>query len=214
MSDQQAAVATVDEALAHPTWEMGRKITIDSATLINKTLEMIEAHWLFDIPAEQIDVIIHPQSIIHAMVEFCDGSVMAQMARPDMKGPIAFALGYPDRPVRDVVPLDLAAVGKLEFRAIEGRFMRAVELGHHVIRDGGAAGAVVNAANEVTVDAFLNGKIKFGKILPIIDGVLDLWDNSRKACSNQPPPDADKGVTLEDLLSADQWARKQAVALC
>ena len=213
MSDAQAAAATVDQALSHPTWEMGRKITIDSATLMNKTLEMIEAHWLFDLPPEQIDVIIHPQSIIHAMVEFCDGSVMAQMAEPDMKGPIAYALGYPDRPARDVKSLDLAAVGKLEFRAIEGRFTRAIELGHHVIRDGGAAGAVVNAANEEAVDAFLNGKIKFGEILPIIDNVLDLWDNSQKACSNQPPPDADKGVTLENLLSADQWARQQVAEL-
>ena len=214
MPDEQAAAATVKEALTHPTWEMGPKITIDSATLMNKTLEMIEAHWLFDLPAEQIDVVIHPQSIIHAMVEFCDGSVLAQLAEPDMKGPIAYALGYPDRPARDVKSLDLTAVGKLEFRAVEGRFTRAIELGHHVIRDGGAAGSVVNAANEATVDAFLKGRIKFGKILPIIDDVLDRWDNSQKACSNQPPLDADKGVTLEALLSADSWARKQVAALC
>lgn len=213
MTDAQAAAATVDEALAHPTWEMGRKITIDSATLVNKTLEMIEAHWLFDLPAEQIDVIIHPQSIVHAMVEFCDGSVMAQMGRPDMKGPIAYALTYPNRPDRNVASLDLAAIGKLEFRAVEGRFLRAVELGHHVIRDGGAAGAVVNAANEAAVDAFLNGKIKFGEIVPIIDEVLDLWDNSPKGCSNPPPRQADKDVTLrlklKDLLDADQWALVQ-----
>ena len=130
-----------------------------------------------------------------------------------MKGPIAYALGYPERPVRDIKPLDLAAIGKLEFRAVEGRFSRAIELGHHVIRDGGAAGSVVNAANEEAVDAFLNNEIKFGRILPIIDEVLDLWDNSQ-GCSNQPPHLADKGVTLQDLLSADQWARQQVASLC
>ncbi|MCK5113920.1 MAG: 1-deoxy-D-xylulose-5-phosphate reductoisomerase [Phycisphaerae bacterium] len=212
MSDAEANAATVKEALSHPTWEMGPKITIDSATLMNKTLEMIEAHWLFDLPPEKIDVVIHPQSIIHAMVEFCDGSVIAQLAEPDMKGPIAYALSYPDRPTRNVKSLDLAAIGKLEFRAVQGRFARAIELGHHVIRDGGAAGSVVNAANEAAVEAFLNDKITFGRILPIIDSVLDIWDNSQTS-SNSPTLSTDKQVTLQDLLTVDEWARKQVADL-
>ncbi|RPI63378.1 MAG: 1-deoxy-D-xylulose-5-phosphate reductoisomerase, partial [Planctomycetaceae bacterium] len=129
---ESAANATVADALNHPTWQMGRKITIDSATLMNKALEVIEAHWLFGLPPEQIEVVVHPESIIHSFVEFCDGSVIAQMAKPDMTMPIAYALCYPDRPRRTVAPLDLAGMGKLTFRPLTPPFQRAVNLAYEV----------------------------------------------------------------------------------
>ncbi len=204
MDDQAAAEATVNDALNHPTWQMGQKITIDSATLMNKTLEIIEAHWLFDLPAEQIEVVIHPQSIIHAMVEFCDGSVIAQLAEPDMKGPIVYALEYPDRPVRNMPPLDLAKIGRLDFLPVTGRNLRAVRLAYEVIRRGGACGAVLNAANEAAVELFLAGEIKFGQIVPIVEDILEQWINNPK---NKPTESDNSGVTLELLLQADAWAR-------
>ncbi len=208
LDDQAAAEATVDQALNHPTWSMGPKITVDSATLMNKALEVIEAHWLFDLPAEQIDVVVHPQSIIHAMVEFRDGSTIAQLARPDMRGPIAYALHYPDRPPLETAPLDLPALGELTFRAVEGRFARPVELARRVIRNGGASGAVLNAANETAVDAFLDGQIRFGQIVDLVEQTLDAWDDeeNRLGSVNQL---ADDRVTLEALLNADAWAREQ-----
>ena len=144
----RADQATVPEALNHPTWQMGPKVTIDSATLINKALEVVEAHWLFDLPAEQIQVVLHPESIVHSYVEFRDGSVIAQMGRPDMTLPIAYALTYPDRLPRSTPPLDLPALGKLTFAALDGRSARAVDLGYEAIARGGATGAVLNAANE------------------------------------------------------------------
>jgi len=193
---EKAANATVADALKHPTWSMGRKITIDSATLINKALEVVEAHWLFDMPAEQIDVVLHGESIIHSFVEYCDGSVIAQMGEPSMATPIAYALSWPERFERQVAPLDLAAVGKLTFSALSDRFERAVRLGHAAIDRGGAAGAVLNAANEAAVEAFLAGRIRFGQIVEMVETVL-----------NQTPPVAE--VTLESLLRADDWARKQ-----
>ncbi len=188
--------ATVEDALKHPTWSMGRKITIDSATLINKALEVVEAHWLFDMPASQIDVVLHGESIIHSFVEYCDGSVIAQMGEPSMATPIAYALSWPERFERQVVPLDLVAVGKLTFSALTDRFERAVRLGHAAIDRGGAAGAVLNAANEEAVEAFLAGRMSFGQIVPIVETVL-----------NQTPPVAE--VTLDALLHADAWARRQ-----
>jgi 1-deoxy-D-xylulose-5-phosphate reductoisomerase len=204
--------ATVEEALDHPTWQMGRKITIDSATLINKALEVIEAHWLFDLSAEQIQVVLHPQSIVHAYVEFRDGSIVAQMGRPDMALPIAYALHYPDRPDRHVPPLDLPAVGELTFSSLTGRFARAVELGYQTIIRGGLSGAVLNAANESAVQAFLDEKIRFGDILPLVEDVLNFF-NSNLSQSNLTPPDSDFGersraeITLETILGADRWAR-------
>lgn len=204
--DDAAGDATIEEALAHPTWQMGQKITIDSATLMNKTLEIIEAHWLFDLNPEQIEVVIHPQSIIHALVEFCDGSVIAQLARPDMKGPIAYALGYPERPRRNVPPLDLAKISNLDFRPVIGRGLRAVNLGYKVIRHGGASGAVLNAANEACVEAFLGGSIKFGQIVPIVEDILQQWINGPK---NIPTESDNSVVTLDLLLQADAWARKK-----
>ncbi|MCL2700930.1 MAG: 1-deoxy-D-xylulose-5-phosphate reductoisomerase [Phycisphaerae bacterium] len=192
--------ATVQDALNHPTWQMGRKITIDSATLMNKALEMIEAHWLFDLPAERIEVVIHPESIIHGLVEFCDGSVVAQMARPDMTLPIAYALTYPQRSARPTPSLDMAALGRLTFRPLSERFRRSVELGYEVIRRGGLSGAVVNAANEAAVEAFLAGRLRFGQIVPLVEDIL-----------NKSPQKAD--ITLSDLLQADQWARAQVAEM-
>ncbi|MFA6135251.1 MAG: 1-deoxy-D-xylulose-5-phosphate reductoisomerase [Phycisphaerae bacterium] len=188
--------ATVEQALNHPTWQMGRKITIDSATLINKALEVIEAHWLFDLPAEQIEVVLHPQSILHSYVQFHDGSVIAQLGMPDMTLPIAYALGYPQRPARSHQGLDLARVGHLDFAPLAGRFARAVNLGFEVIRRGGLAGAVLNGANEAAVEAFLAGRIRFGQIVPLVEKVL-----------NRTP--TTKEVTLKDLVAADMWARQQ-----
>jgi len=188
--------ATVQDALNHPTWRMGRKITIDSATLINKALEIVEAHWLFGLAAEQIQVLLHPQSIVHSYVEFCDGSVIAQMGNPDMTLPIAYALSHPRRPARTAPPLDLAQIGKLTFHRPEGRFARAVELGFEVIRRGGTAGAVLNGANESAVEAFLAGKIKFGRIVPLVEDILR---------------DAPRGeaADLDGLLAADARARDE-----
>lgn len=188
--------ATVEDALKHPTWSMGRKITIDSATLINKALEVVEAHWLFDMPGDQIDVVLHSESIIHSYVEFRDGSVIAQMGEPSMTTPIAYALSWPERFDRNVPPLDLAGLGKLTFSALSDRFERAVRLGHRAIELGGAAGAVLNAANEAAVEAFLGGRIRFGQIVPLVETVLNLT-----------PPAAE--ITLEVLLRADAWARRQ-----
>ncbi|HUS91080.1 MAG TPA: 1-deoxy-D-xylulose-5-phosphate reductoisomerase [Phycisphaerae bacterium] len=188
--------ATVDDALRHPTWSMGRKITIDSATLINKALELVEAHWLFDLPAEQLEVVLHDESIVHSYVEFCDGSVIAQMGRPDMTTPIAYALCYPRRAPRDVPPLDLAGLGTLTFRPLADRFARAVRLGYEAVRKGGTAGAALNAANEAAVAAFLDGRIRFGRIVPLVESVV-----------NRTAPAAE--VTLEALLDADAWARRE-----
>ena len=194
--EQRVASATVDEALNHPTWEMGPKITIDSATLVNKALEVVEAHWLFGLSADQIDVVIHPESIVHSYVEYCDGSVIAQMGAPDMTTPIAYALNYPARSPRGCPALDLAEIGQLRFARPDGRFARAVELGFEAIRRGGSAGAVLNGANEAAVQAFIDGKISFGQIVPLVEETLNHTEPMRE-------------VTLDGLLSADAWARQE-----
>ncbi len=194
-ADDDVENATVEDALAHPTWSMGPKITVDSATMMNKALEVVEAHWLFDLPAEQIDVVIHTESIVHAAVEFCDGSVIAQMGPPDMTTPIAYALAYPARARRSPAPLDLATLGALSFSPLTERFRRAIELGYEVIRRGGTTGAVLNGANEAAVGAFLAGRISFGRIIPLVQEAL-----------NQTPSCDD--VTGESLLAADAWARR------
>ena len=191
-----AAEATVDDALNHPTWSMGRKITIDSATMMNKALEVVEAHWLFDLSADRINVVLHAESVIHAMVDFADGSAIAQMGLPDMTTPIAYALNRPDRRGRPVAPLDLAALGQLTFRRLEGRFADAVELGHEAIRRGGLAGCVLNGANEAAVEAFLEHRIRFGHIVPLVARVL-------ADC----PPSGE--LSLAALLAADAWARQE-----
>jgi len=197
--EQASAQASVADALNHPTWKMGRKITIDSATLINKALEVVEAHWLFDLSVDQIEVVIHPESIVHSLVEFCDGSVIAQMGRPDMTLPIAYALGWPNRPPRPTAPLDLAAIGKLTFRPLEDRFARAVKLGFEAIERGGIAGAVLNSANESAVEAFLDERISFGQIVPLVEEIL-----------NRTP--AMDEITLKALTEADAWARSEVAA--
>ncbi|MBI5723287.1 MAG: 1-deoxy-D-xylulose-5-phosphate reductoisomerase [Planctomycetes bacterium] len=194
--DGRAEQATVSEALNHPTWKMGPKITVDSATMMNKALEVVEAHWLFDLSPEQIEVIQHPQSIAHSFVEFCDGSVIAQMGRPDMKGPIAYALFWPDRPPRSVAPLDLAAIANLSFAPLSKRFQRAVNLGYQAVRAGGLAGAAMNAANEAAVQAFLDGKIKFGGIVSAVEAIMGEV--------RQVPQ-----VNMPALIETDRWARKR-----
>ncbi|MDP6044935.1 MAG: 1-deoxy-D-xylulose-5-phosphate reductoisomerase [Phycisphaerae bacterium] len=196
MDDQTAAEATVDQALAHPTWEMGKKITIDSATMMNKALEVVEAHWLFNLSTDEINVVQHDESIVHSYVEYCDGSVIAQMGQPDMTTPIAYALHWPDRPVRKNGPLDLAAVGSLNFAPLAPRFQRAVDLGFEAITRGGLAGAVLNGANESAVQAFLEGNIRFGQIVELVEMVLKYT------------PAVDE-ITLEALIQADRWARGQ-----
>ncbi|MDR7480987.1 MAG: 1-deoxy-D-xylulose-5-phosphate reductoisomerase [Armatimonadota bacterium] len=187
---------TVQEALAHPTWNMGTKVTIDSATLMNKGLEIIEARWLFDVAPEQIDVVIHPQSIVHAMVEFADGMVLAQMSRPDMRGPIQFALTGPQRRPGLVAPVDWHRLG-LTFEAPEAGRFPALDLAREALRLGGTAPAVLNAANEVAVGQFLEGRIRFPEIVETVRAVL-------ARCSPLPAP------TLDAVLAADAWAREEA----
>ncbi|GJQ23219.1 MAG: 1-deoxy-D-xylulose-5-phosphate reductoisomerase [Planctomycetia bacterium] len=184
------------QALKHPTWQMGQKITIDSATLMNKALEIIEAKWLFGLTAEQIDVVIHPQSIIHSMVEFCDGSVIAQMGLPDMKVPIQYALTYPERSPLDVQWLDLPKLGSLTFKKPDVEKFPALRLGYQAVRDGGTTGVTLNAANEVAVRAFLNGQIKFTEIAICVEKVINNHRFIKNPC-------------LEEVLAADAWARQE-----
>lgn len=184
------------QALKHPTWQMGQKITIDSATLMNKALEIIEAKWLFDLKVEQIDVVIHPQSIIHSMVEFCDGSVIAQMGMPDMKVPIQYALTYPERSPLRVRPLELSEIGSLTFKKPDMEKFPALRLGYQAAREGGTMGATLNAANEVAVQAFLNGQIRFTEIASYVEKVIHNHHFIKNPC-------------LEDILAADTWARQE-----
>ncbi len=184
------------QALKHPTWQMGQKITIDSATLMNKALEIIEAKWLFGLTAEKIDVVIHPQSIIHSMVEFCDGSVIAQMGLPDMKVPIQYALTYPERSPLGVRSFDLPALGSLTFRKPDAEKFPALRLGYQAAREGGTTGATLNAANEVAVQAFLDGQIKFTEIAVYVEKVINHHHFIKNPC-------------LEEILAADAWARQE-----
>ena len=191
--------ATVEEALAHPNWKMGPKITIDSATMMNKALEIIEAHWLFDLPAEKIEVLIHPQSIIHSMIEFVDGSVIAQLGTPDMRTPIQYALTHPQRREGCSTRLDWSKIREMTFEQPDDRFP-ALQLGYEVIRLGGTSGAVVNAANEVANEMFRAGNIRFGDIVHRVEEVLRRHKGSGFV--------SDPG--LEQLLEADNWARREA----
>lgn len=188
---------TPADALNHPNWRMGRKITIDSATMMNKGLEVIEAHWLFDLPAEQIAVHIHPQSIVHSMVEYVDGSVIAQMGIPDMKTPIAYALSHPERLPLKLPALDLCALGKLTFEQPDGHRFACLPLAYQALEAGGAAPAVLNAANEVSVEAFLAGGIGFLDIPHVIQATLDRHHN------HSPEH-------VDEVLRADRWARNTA----
>jgi len=165
--------ATVDEALNHPNWEMGSKITIDSATMMNKGLEVIEAHWLFGLPSDKIEVVIHPQSIIHSMVQFVDGSIKAQLGLPDMKLPIQYALTFPERLQNNFVRANLAPIGSLTFSEPDLNKFECLKLAYDVLSDGGAAPCILNAANEVAVSKFLNKDIKFSHIPLLINKALD-----------------------------------------
>lgn len=190
---------TPDEACAHPTWSMGRKISVDSATMMNKALEVIEASWLFDAAPAQIEVVIHPQSVVHSMVEYADGSVIAQLGNPDMRTPIAQALAYPDRVDAGVAPLDLAEFGALTFERPDFARFRALALAYDVLRAGGTAQAIFNAANEIAVEAFLAGTLPFARITDVIEATLD-------AIPVRPVAE------LEDVLEADRQARRAAQA--
>ncbi len=172
MTGEQLAAVTTEQALAHPTWKMGPKITVDSATLMNKGLEVIEAHYLFDVDYDAIEVVVHPQSIIHSMVEFVDGSIIAQMGSPDMRLPIAYALNYPQRLPASWVSTDLVALGRLTFEPVDRESFRCLGLAYEAGRKGGSAPAVLNAANEVAVAAFLSGRIGFADIARVVQAAL------------------------------------------
>jgi len=190
---------TLEQALAHPVWDMGPKITIDSATMMNKALEVIEARWLFDVPVERIEVLIHPESIVHSLVEFVDGSVIAQMAEPDMCLPIQYALTYPKRVAGVTKHLRLDELGKLTFSKPDPETFRALPLGYKVARTGGTAAAVFNAANEAAVEEFLAGKIRFVNIIELVERCLDKHTVETEA-------------SAEQLLEADAWARDEVKA--
>ena len=187
-------------ALKHPTWQMGRKITIDSATLMNKGLEVIEARWLFGVEADRIDVLVHPQSIVHSMVEFCDGSVIAQLGVTDMRLPIQYACSYPERWDAALPSLDLVKAGHLEFCHPDLDRFPCLRLAYQALRTGGTLPCVLNAANEIAVDAFLNGTLPFTGIAHVITRTMDAHD----------PMTVD---TLDTVLKADRWARAHAKAV-
>jgi 1-deoxy-D-xylulose-5-phosphate reductoisomerase len=197
-SARSLSEVTPDEALRHPTWRMGPKITIDSATLMNKALELIEARWLFDLEPDQLSVIIHPESIVHSMVEFTDGSVFAQLSPPDMRLPIQYALTYPDRADSPCRRLDLARPLSLQFEPPDEETFPCLSLGFEVMKQGGTAGAALNAANEIAVERFLSGNLAFLEIPRVCRAVVD----------HHP---FDPSPTLETLWSVDAWARKEAV---
>jgi len=188
---------TPEMALAHPTWEMGRKITVDSATMMNKALEIIEARWLFGLSVDKIDVVIHPQSVVHSLVEFVDGAVIAQLSPPDMKLPIQYALTYPERMEGITAKMDFRQSMSLDFEAPDLEAFPALRLGFEVAEQGGTAGAVLNAASEVAVERFLAGNLRFCHIQHVCEDVL-----------NAHAFDSDS--SLEGLLQMDRWARKEA----
>ena len=170
---EQMRDATPDQACAHPNWSMGRKISVDSASLMNKGLEFIEACWIFDLAPELVDVVVHPQSIIHSMVQYLDGSVLAQMGNPDMRTPIGYGLGWPERIASGVAPLDLVATARLDFEAPDEARFPCLRLAREAVAAGGTAMAVCNAANEVAVEAFLGQNLPFTGIPQLIEGVLE-----------------------------------------
>jgi len=196
-SKSELQAVTVEQALNHPNWVMGPKITIDSATLMNKGLEVIEAHWLFNATPEQIEVVVHPQSVIHSMVEYIDGSVLAQLGNPDMRTPIAYALGYPDRLDSGVSTLDLLQIARLDFEAPDTSRFPCLRLAFDALKRGGTAPAVLNAANEVAVAAFLQKKIEFMDIPRMIESVLS-------------GANIEQVSSLEQVIAADIAARAAA----
>ncbi|WP_277183364.1 1-deoxy-D-xylulose-5-phosphate reductoisomerase [Caballeronia sp. BR00000012568055] len=188
---------TPEQAVKHPNWAMGRKISVDSATMMNKGLEVIEAHWLFDLPGKQIEVLIHPQSVIHSMVSYADGSVLAQLGNPDMRTPIAHALAFPDRVDSGVAQLDLAQIAQLTFEKPDFKRFPCLALAIQAMEAGGIASAALNAANEIAVDAFLERRIGFMAIGDVVDRVLNALPNTSAA-------------QLDDVLAADASARRLA----
>jgi len=192
--------ATPRDALAHPNWEMGAKISIDSATLMNKGFEVIEARWLFDLEPEQIEVLIHPESVVHSLVEYVDGSWLAQLGIPDMRVPISYALGMPERfPLPDLPPLDLAALGSLHFEEPDLERFPALRLARESLETGGTAPAMLSAVNEVAVGAFLDGRIPFTTIPMLVEAILEV----------QP---VGSGLDLEEILSSEREARDRAIS--
>ena len=201
---EQLALVTPEQACAHPNWRMGRKISVDSATMLNKGLEVIEAHWLFAMPADRIEVLIHPQSVVHSLVEYEDGSVLAQLGQPDMRTPIAYGLGFPDRIDSGVGLLDLAAAGRLDFESPDmGRFP-CLHLSFGALRAGQGACITLNAANEVAVARFLDGRIAFNAIPATIEACLNAL-SAEHACLP---------ASLDDILALDQEVRIKAEAFC
>ncbi|RMB02621.1 1-deoxy-D-xylulose 5-phosphate reductoisomerase [Thermoactinomyces vulgaris] len=196
-SREELVDATVEQALNHPNWAMGNKITIDSATMMNKGFEVIEAHWLFDFPYEKIDVVLHPQSVIHSMVEFKDGAVMAQLGTPDMRVPIQYALSYPKRMQLTTKRLDFVQLSRLDFKEMDFKRYPCLKMAYDAGKTGGTVPAVLNAANEVAVQTFLQGKCTFLAIEEIIERTLD----AHQAVSNP---------SLEEIEEADRWARQFA----
>ena len=202
---EQFAKITVAQALKHPSWNMGQKITIDSATLFNKGLEMIEARWLFDIEVDRVDVVIHPQSIIHSMVEFVDGSILAQLSVPDMRYPIQYALTEPRRFPNSMPSTDLAKIGTLTFENPDPERFPSLRLAREAGRAGGTMPAVFNAANEVAVARFVDGRIKFTQIFETVEKVIRAHHKTGRAGTAWVA-----SPTLDVILEADQWARKEA----
>ncbi len=199
---EKLSTVTVADALKHPNWSMGRKITVDSATLMNKGLEVIEAHYLFGMDYDHIDIVIHPQSIIHSLIELQDTSVLAQLGWPDMRLPLLYALSWPERIYTDWEPLDLVKAGDLTFREPDHQKYPCMNLAYAAGRAGGSMPAVLNAANEQAVELFLDEKIQFLDIPRLIEQVCDRHQSDNKA---QP--------TLEDIIAADQWARQTALSV-
>jgi len=197
---ERLAQVTPDEACAHPNWVMGRKISVDSATMMNKGLEVIEAHWLFDAAPDVIDIVVHPQSVIHSMVAFSDGSVIAQLGNPDMRTPIAYGLGFPDRIEAGVAPLDLTQIARLEFEPLDRQRFPCVNLAYQAMRAGGSAPTILNAANEMAVAAFLDRKIGFTDIATLITEAMERADISAVS-------------SLDDVFDADRHARVLAQEL-
>jgi len=210
LTREQLQTVGPDAALRHPTWQMGRKITIDSATLMNKGLEVIEAHWLFDVSAECIDVVVHPQSIVHSMVELNDGSVIAQLGITDMRLPIQYACSYPDRWEAALPRLDLAKAGRLEFYEPPHDRFPCLGLAYRALREGGTAPVVLNAANEVAVASFLEGRLGFTSIPVVIEETLNA--HQRQGVLTGAPPRAEQ-ESVELIRQVDAWARERAGAV-
>ncbi|MBY0430086.1 MAG: 1-deoxy-D-xylulose-5-phosphate reductoisomerase, partial [Rhodospirillales bacterium] len=199
-SAQAMRAVTPEQAVAHPNWDMGAKISVDSATMMNKGLELIEAHHLFGLPESQIDILVHPQSVIHSMVAYVDGSVLAQLGTPDMRTPIAYALGWPRRMTAPSKRLDLAMLGSLTFEAPDSQRFPSLRLARQALQRGAAAPTIFNAANEVAVQAFLSRAIGFLDIAGVVEGTLSSIPNAALA-------------DLDDVFAVDRLAREEAARL-